>query len=197
MRKLFPKLYTPLSIRRGGGGEAFLLLFFLFLSCEQEDNTYSRRHVSWGFSPSTSVTILHNALNSPGEYVTVRKDVSGTKFLFHSLKSDLSWPMTELDRRTTIMGLSGFIIGLPTMPELGYTVSHPVCYELTCINCYNNDSYARDVTLQAGGQAKCDRCGRVYDLNNQGIIISDHSGLKLDRYRISYSGGVTNAVSVY
>lgn len=105
--------------------------------------------------------------------------------------------MTELDRRTTIMGLSGFIIGLPNMPELGAITSRPVCYELACINCYNDNNFAHDVTLMAGGQAKCDRCGRVYNLNDQGIIISDHTGRKLDRYHISYSGGVTNAVSIY
>lgn len=179
----------------GGSSSLLLLLLFLFTSCDKADNTYTTRAVSFTFSPTTSVPMLHSALNNMGEYVTVR--VSGGRFLFHSLGGDATWPMTEIDRRTTRMGLSGFIIGLPTMPELGQTFSRPVCYELSCPNCYDEHHITRDLTLMPDGRDSCGLCHRIYDPNNQGIISSGADGKKLDRYHITYSGSVTNAVSVY
>ncbi len=191
-----PSLWRGWGWAPEGWSSLFLLLpFFLFTSCDKADNTYTTRAVSFTFSPTTSVPMLHSALNNMGEYVTVR--VSGGRFLFHSLGGDTTWPMTEIDRRTIRMGLSGFIIGLPTMPELGQTFSRPVCYELSCPNCYDEHHITRDLTLMHDGRDSCGLCHRIYDPNNQGIISSGADGKKLDRYHITYSGSVTNAVSVY
>ena len=175
-----------------------LAVFLLLTACEDAEDIYSRRSVSFSFAPSTKVPMLHSALNSLGEFVTIRVGVSGAELLFSAYgRDDFPCAMTEIDRRTTRIGLSGFIVGTPTMPELGQSMSRPVCYELTCINCYMSDHITRDVKLEAMGRAACPRCGRVYDLNNYGIIVSDTTGVKLDRYHISYSGGVTNSVNIY
>ena len=168
-----------------------LLVFFLSMSCESADSTFSRRVVSFNFSPTTSVPVLHTALNSINEFVTIR--ISGGKFIFSSMTARGEWPMSEIDKRTTAIGLSGFIVGMPAIPELGAGATQPVCYELSCPNCYAEYHFTRDVTLQEGGKAQCDRCGRTYDLSNQGMICSGEKGSKLDRYRITYAG---NAVSI-
>lgn len=166
---------------------SFLFLsLLLFLSCEPADTTFSSRPVSFNFSPTTSVPVLHTALNNINEFVTVR--IGGGKFIFQSSTNHGEWPMSEIDKRTTAIGLSGFIIGLPAIPELGAGASQPVCYELSCPNCYTQYHFTHDVTLQAGGMAHCDRCDRKYDLNNQGIVSAGEQGSKLDRYRITYSG---------
>ena len=61
-----------------------------------------------------------------------------------------------------------------------------VCFDLACPNCYEEASITRDLTLLENQRAKCGRCGRLYDLNNQGIIVDGEQGTSLYRYRIQY-----------
>ena len=86
------------------------------------------------------------------------------------------------------MGIAGFIVGLPNIPELGSTTSLPVCYDLACPNCYSAYNISRALQLKEGGYAACVSCGRTYNLNNQGQISIGEEGVSLFRYRITYSG---------
>ena len=48
------------------------------------------------------------------------------------------------------------------------------------------------ITLLENGRAKCERCKRVYNLNNQGIPEQGEKGQKLYEYRgVTYNGNNT------
>ena len=84
--------------------------------------------------------------------------------------------------------VSGFIVGRSNMPELGSDQYPIMCYDLACPNCFDADNVAKNLILKDGGFVSCLRCGRTYNLNNQGIISDGEDGLKLYRYRATYSG---------
>ena len=84
------------------------------------------------------------------------------------------------------MGLSGFIVGLPNILEVGETQPEVNCYDLACRNCYEDSYVMRQLTLQEEGYASCSRCGRTYDLNNLGQVKCG-LGSQLYRYCASYN----------
>jgi len=121
-----------------------------------------------------------------GEFCTVTPN--GNNFVFANTKSSTSVARTAIDQRTSVvLGVDGLIIGLPNIPEMGYDMPQVVCFELACPNCYSDFGITRRVTLKTGGKARCGRCTREYDLNNQGMIASDTTGISLYRYRVSYN----------
>lgn len=165
-----------------------------FLSCDKLNNYYTQRGETLTFSPTTQVPKLHAAVNNLNEFVSIRID-NGTYIFTDAQGGQATWPMTRIEQQTTYVGLSGFIVGIPVMGELGQAdmTPKPVCYELACPYCYESTHQARNLTLKVGGYAACVRCKRNYDLNNQGI---DTTGLRLDQYRVSYSGPPGNVLSI-
>lgn len=82
--------------------------------------------------------------------------------------------------------VAGFVIGTPSVPDLqGQLV--PVAYDLACPTCYKLNSVQRSLTFGANERMNCDRCGRVYDLANEGIVVEGEAGEKMLRYHIIYN----------
>jgi len=164
-----------------------LSLFTLLVSCEKAEQAYSNHVARFSFSPTNTVPQLNAALNNPGQFCTIA--ARNSQYVFHSpgIREDYKYTLTELDRKSKyVLGLSGFIVGIPIMADQLSAQSSVVCFDLACPNCYEEASITRDLTLLENQRAKCGRCGRLYDLNNQGIITDGEQGTSLYRYRIQY-----------
>ncbi len=167
------------------------ILILAALSClaacnDDVQGTYSDYPAYFVYGNVNTVPQLNAALNSPGIYVTIRLDRN--RFLFTDEGGHTTPVNAAAGNSSVRMGIAGFIVGLPSIPELGGTTSLPVCYDLACPNCYSAYNIARTLQLKEGGHAGCASCGRIYDLNSQGIIASGDNGISLFRYRITYSG---------
>ena len=164
-----------------------LSLFTLLASCEKAEQAYSNHVARFSFSPTNIVPQLNAALNNPGQFCTIA--ARNSQYVFHSpgIREDYKYTLTELDRKSKyVLGLSGFIVGVPIMADQLSAQSSVVCFDLACPNCYEEASITRDLTLLENQRAKCGRCGRLYDLNNQGIITDGEQGTSLYRYRVQY-----------
>lgn len=162
------------------------LLSNILTSCQKaNDIYYTGARVSFTYTYTNTVPELNSALGGFGEFCTIRLD--GNNFVFSGLKSTTTRPLTAVDTRVhPALGLSGLIVGCPNIPEPGADVAHVVAFDLAC-PCYDDYASTRNLQLQAGGLAMCSRCGRTYDLNNQGIIAKGDAGRALYRYRAAYN----------
>lgn len=150
-------------------------------SCSDETtSTYSTKYrVMCGFAIA-SYAELQTTINNPGQFATIRK--SGSKILMQTLTQSHEYNMDALSAEFQF-GLGGLIVGTDSWINLR-------AYDLACPNCDRND---RRLTLQENGEAKCGKCGIVYDLNNDGVILDKGNGLhdkprRLYRYRITPTG---------
>ena len=160
----------------------------VFASCDGElrNNKYCNLPARFSFTPVTSVPQLYSSCESMGEWCSI--EATGSQFLFTKPGgSQGKVNRTALDGYMGFyMGLSGFIVGLPNIPELGETMSVVTGSDLACRNCYDDFNVTRRMTLQTGGYAYCSRCQRTYDLNNTGQVSSGEAGHPLYRYRVYY-----------
>ena len=163
----------------------------LLASCGDEvvSSKYCSLPASFTFSPVNSISQLYSSCESMGEWCTI--ELTGNQFLF----TKANGPQGKANRTALkdyegfYMGLSGFIVGLPNIPELGELVSVVTCYDLACRNCYEGTGYmTRRLALREGGYAYCSRCQRTYDLNNTGQVSQGEAGKPLFRYRVYYGG---------
>lgn len=174
----------------------FLLLLCIGCSDGLTTSTFSSLPAKFSYTPVTSMPVLYTCCNSQGEWCTIT--LKSGKFLFTSLTSTDEALQTALYGYTGFyMGLCGFILGLPNMPELGYDYPIVTCYDLACSNCYVNRSVTKALTLQTGGYAHCSACDLTYNLNNQGIVSSEGKNTysfetfrPLYRYRVYYGNDV-------
>ncbi len=133
------------------------------------DDKFSDLHAKFSYSPVVSMPVLYAACNSQGEWCTIT--ATGDKFCFSNLTSTDTANKTSMNNYTGFyMGLSGFIVGLPNMPELGSDYPVVTCYDRACSNCYADHYTTKPLTLLSGGYAHCSACDITYDLNNQGIV---------------------------
>lgn len=160
----------------------------VFASCNGEltSNKYCSLPARFTFTPVTSIPQLYSSCESMGEWCSI--EATGSQFLFTKPGgSQGKANRTALDGYMGFyMGLSGFIVGLPNIPELGETMPVVTCYDWACRNCYDDFNVTRRMTLQTGGYAYCSRCQRTYNLNNTGQVSSGEAGLPLYRYRVYY-----------
>lgn len=168
-------------------------LIFTLLSCissckEEVQNTYSNYPAYFVCTTVNTIPQMNAAMNSLGIFATIVYDRNRYVFTGEDGKSTPVNPTAISSHSSIHMGLSGFIVGLPNMPELGSGTSVPVCYDLACPNCYSAYNITRALRLTEGGYASCSSCNRIYNLNNQGIVSSGEGGTSLFRYRIYYSG---------
>lgn len=165
---------------------SLLIALISIISCAEADTTYYRgARVNFSYSYTNTIPELNSALGSYGEFCTIRSD--GSNFIFTGLKGSTTRPFTAIETRVhPALGLSGLIVGLPNIPELGADQPRVMAFDLSC-PCYEEFDTTRNLTLFAGGQASCTRCGRTYDLNNLGIVIKGSSGRNLYRYHASYN----------
>ena len=133
--------------------------------------------------------VLFTCCESMGEYCTIRPD--GQRFIFADAAGHTSAiNITALTAYNNYyLGLSGFIVGKLTIPELGEDFVRVVCFDLACPGCYQSDNSAKPLVLQTGGYAKCNKCLRTYNLNDCGTVADGPAGRNLFRYRVSYVGG--------
>ena len=166
----------------------FLALLCLLACKEDEQTTYSNYSAHFVYQNVNTMPPLNAAMNSLGVFATIRFDRD--RFLFTDEDGNTTPAnATAIAGNSSFqMGIAGFIVGLPNIPELGYDNSFPVCYDLACPNCYSAYNISRALQLKEGGYAACLSCERTYNLNNQGQISIGEEGTSLFRYRITYSG---------
>jgi len=167
---------------------ALCLVVATSLSCSDAvvDNKYCQLPARFNFTPVTSISQLYTSCNSQGEWCTIT--YRDPKFIFTNLSGTGEANKTALAGYTGFyMGLSGFIVGLPNMPEVGADMPVLTCFDLACSNCYEAKSTTKPLTLQQGGYAHCASCQRTYNLNNVGIVSSGEAGRALYRYRVYYA----------
>ena len=175
-------------MRRLRGILAVAALLLLFAACGDDvvSNKYCSLPARFQFTPVNSISQLYSSCESMGEWCTIL--LQGSKFYFTKANgSQGEANRTALDGYTGFyMGLSGFIVGLPNIPEMGETFSVVTCYDLACRNCYDDYLVARRMELREGGAAYCSRCQRTYNLNNTGQVSSGEAGKPLFPYRVYY-----------
>lgn len=137
------------------------------------------------YTPVSSVHQLYAACSSPGEWCSIT--ANATQFVFSNPQGNTPVSQTAVNNyNRPYMGLSGFLVGTPTLPEIGESTAVITCYDLACSNCYVEAGITRRMELHQGGESYCQRCHRTYDLNNQGIITDGDPGKTLYRYRVYY-----------
>ncbi len=147
----------------------------------------------FSYNPVSAVSQLYTSCNSMGQWCTVI--ASGQQFIFANPEGSTSVNRTAVQNYTGFsLGLSGFLVGLPNIPELGSDYPVVTCYDLACRNCHEEAHAAKRLTLSTGGRATCPRCDRTYDLNNQGLVSQGQPGKSLYRYRVYY-GNNTLAIN--
>ena len=166
-----------------------LLLFHASCIDDMVSNKYCNLPARFNFSPVNSISQLYTSCNSQGEWCTIT--LSKEKFYFTKANgSQGEVNRTAQDGYTGFyMGLSGFIVGLPNIPEVGETYPVVTCYDLACRNCYEDESggYTRKkMVLREMGYAYCSHCRRTYNLNNTGQVSDGDAGKPLYRYRVYY-----------
>lgn len=169
----------------------FTSMGFLSTSCSKEaDNLYANHPAYFVCKYTQNIAALNTALNSTGIYSTIRYDRGVFRFTTN-LGQTSQTNATAIEAGANIqMGIAGFIVGCPPLPEMGSNTSRPVCYDLACPNCYKDFNISRTLTLTTGGQAHCSSCQRTYELNNYvGEVCQGEAGEHLFRYNVNYSSG--------
>lgn len=168
----------------------FLLLAIVAVSCADEtsNSRYASLPARYSCNSVFSIPPLYAAVNSPGVWCTVRINNNGSKYMFDSPNmSTAYWNITASSSDKAHAWVSGLIIGTPSYPEPGAVTSIVTCYDLVCPTCYRIP-LDRQLDINAFGQAQCKSCQSLYDLNNQGFVISGPEGCadRLFRYRVTY-----------
>ena len=164
------------------------LPFCLFLSaCQKADTLFSSLPAQFTMENIYQAPVLYTACNSMGQFCTITSQ--GTTFVFSDTHNSSTVNRTAMNDYTGFyLGLSGFIVGLPSIPEIGQDASRVVCFDLACSNCYHDNSVTKRLVLQDGGYVYCSSCRRTYNLNNVGIISNGEGGKPLFRYRVNLIG---------
>lgn len=168
----------------------------LLLACQEGEvnNKYCNLRARLHVENVSQAPALFTACESMGEFCTIKLSNNGLQLLCKDATEHPADPIniTAISAYGSyFLGLSGFIVGKPTIPEIGEDFVHVVCYDLACSNCYQDYHFTKDLRLQAGGYAKCTSCGRTYDLNDYGnITAAGPGGRPLFRYRVNYVSGI-------
>ena len=166
-----------------------ILCSLLFIACSDAEvnNKYCNMAARLTIENVQQAPVLFTACESMGEYCTIQND--GQRFCFTNAAGKTSFiNVTAIaDYKGYYPGLSGFIVGKLTIPEVGEDFVRVVCYDLACSNCYQTNNITKPLSLQTGGFAKCHSCGRTYNLNDGGnVTAAGPGGRPLYRYRVNY-----------
>lgn len=167
-----------------------LLVTMVMAGCEKAENKYSNFSAHFTYTPVNSIPTLYRACTSYGEFCSITLPIGDVnRFHFTSVHGYDVANRTAIQGYTGfILGLSGLIVGLPNIPELGQIEPTVVCYDLCCPNCYDESYISREMELREGGYTYCARCRRTYDLNNMGVVSQGDGGRSLFRYMVFYTG---------
>ena len=148
------------------------------LSELDKKDTSIRKNVSKKFGWKQSSYINWKAIQNDGQRFCFTNAAGKTSFINVTAIADY---------KGYYPGLSGFIVGKLTIPEVGEDFVRVVCYDLACSNCYQTNNITKPLSLQTGGFAKCHSCGRTYNLNDGGnVTAAGPGGRPLYRYRVNY-----------
>ncbi len=168
-----------------------MLCAVLATGCKEDEevyNTYSNLPAKFTMQNTLQAPALHNALNNMGEFCTVTITKDGKQFMFKGSGKEPSYVniTAENDYNGFYLGLSGLVIGLPNIPEMGKDNPSVICFDLACSNCYEKYHITKPLGMQDAGYAHCSSCNRTYNLNDGGIVSSGEGGVRLYRYRVNY-----------
>ena len=162
------------------------------VSCTDDaDALYAGYRAFFRYTHTVTTPPLNAALGNPGTFCTVEFPARGYHFRqVGGSSQDYNYTPSAADNYGTPEFIAGFIIGTPAYPDMsGLTL--PVAFDLVCPNCFEQTSIQRSLSAKSTTEMKCNRCGRVYDLNNGGIVSSsteqNPGGRALFRYRMTYS----------
>jgi len=167
----------------------------LLASCGDAENEYSSISCYFVFDNATHQdATLASAMNSlsPGVFCYITKTTKGgaTYLNFSNNQGASSTALANaVDlKRSIILGMNnGLIVGYGNMdnPAIFYA------FDSQCPNCFDPEalpvkSYL--LTMTSNGLAKCATCGREYNMNAGGVVVSGSGGSKMTRYRASTTG---------
>ena len=162
------------------------------VSCTDDaDTLYAGYRAFFRYTHTVTTPPLNAALGNPGTFCTVEFPGRGYRFRqVGGSSQEYNYTPSAADNYGTPEFIAGFIIGTPAYPDMsGLTL--PVAFDLVCPNCFEQTSIQRSLSTKSTTEMKCNRCGRVYDLNNGGIVSSsteqNPGGRALFRYRLTYS----------
>lgn len=165
-----------------------IAVFMLLSSCSDDDvsSTYTTKYRALFYYNVLSSVELTNAVNSPGQFASVRQ--RGDELLMQSSVSSTTYSLDAVSAKGFYYGLGGLIIGTSTNIN-SHDSFELLAYDLACPKCDRTDYR---LTLRDDATAKCAHCGITYDMNNYGVILSVPEGINasrgLYRYRVVYDG---------
>lgn len=162
---------------------SIITILTLFLSaCADSEYSKYRCYLMINNNNIKDIT-LASAMNIASPGIFCRISMEGTsRFKFESNQGGAPTygTMTAIDQNSkwTIGIYNGIIVGYGNMDNKFHA------YDNQCKNCYESSGLTRyALTLNTNGTATCRSCHRVYDLNNDGNLISGDKGDGLIRYR--------------
>lgn len=170
----------------------FLFVLLALSSCKKDEETYARKPARLTIDNVLQAPVLQTACISNEQFCFINTDNTGQKFVFTNAEGKTSYiNLTALTGYSGFyLGISGLIVGLPSIPEMGKDVPMVVCFDRACSNCYENSHIAKPLEFQSQSYVYCKTCKRTYDLNSVGIVSKGDGGRSLYRYRVSYMNNV-------
>ncbi len=150
----------------------------LLCGCNKENrySTFSRKYRAY-FSCDQAVAPF-SQISSPGRFVSVRINRGTGALVMYDLDGNsYSRALSQTEANSFCMGLSGFIIGTPT---LGNDPQQIWAFDLGCPIC---DRESARLSLTWDGHAECAACKSTFDLNNSGMVLSSQSQSPRPLYR--------------
>ena len=125
---------------------------------------------------------------SPGVFCIISSDELKKQYAFtNNLGQESRVNFTAVDLRTTRqLGMNNAVI-----VGFGTLTSEFMAYDRECPMCYNPDAIplkSRPLKIDGAGIAKCETCGRLFDMNNYGICTSEGGVKGMNRYHCSTTG---------
>ena len=164
------------------------LLVLSLIGCWACDNDvlseYSHYPAFFRYPNVNTTPELRAALNSPGEFCKIT--FPNPYYLFtnaHGHSTQVN--RTSLDAYGKPIFISGFLVGTPAVPDNNGNF-YQVAYDLVCPNCFYESSIQRALDFSGTDAMICSRCGRVYNLNNHGLVESQE-GKPLEKYHMTYA----------
>lgn len=148
------------------------------------DDLYAHERAFLKFKPVSAVGILHNAVNSPGQFCRITVNEKTFEFASAEGKS-MSYPLSaEIQTYGKPQCIAGFVIGISLQPDMN--LQYPVlAFDLVCPACYTEAFIQRSLAFADGQMLSCPRCHRTYDLTNNGV--GSDGKYRLYRYHVTYS----------
>ena len=166
----------------------------LATACDSDDisTRYARHRAYFRYDKVMTAPKLHGALTSPGTFCAIYTGGNYLYFQDHTKTAPNQDNLTAQAYYQSYITIAGFIVGLSNQPDMSTGAMQYLAYDRVCRNCYEEQSISKPLTLLENGRAKCERCKRVYNLNNQGIPEQGEKGQKLYEYRgVTYNGNNT------